>query len=210
MTDHRDPTDLPAAETRGSGSSPTSTDTDGASRTGIGRWRLPLAIVVLGTLVVALTALLLPGRYDATSAVGLRAASEGGNQADIAASADSLKQVAQQEAVASGAPGHVESIGRSIPVSRDAKATANLDPDSTTIRIVAQGVSARESSALANALADDAVKRIGRDGTARAVVLERADPTYAEKKPNRLLVAGAGEAAVLAAAALAGAARGRP
>lgn len=206
MTDHSEQADLPAAGQRGS--SPTSRAADRSPGSG-GLRRLPLVVIVLGTLVVALTALLLPGRYDATAVVGLRAASDDTKQADMAASADSLKQMAQQEAVASGAPAHVDSIGRSIPVSRDAKATAKLDPDSTTIRIVARAASARESSALADALADDAVKRIGRDGTARAVVLERAEPTFAEKKPNRLLVAGAGEAAVLAAAALVGAARGR-
>ena len=206
MTDPSEQADRPA--TGQQGSSPTPRTAQGAPPSG-GRWRLPLAVVVLGTLAVALTALLLPGRYDATAAVGLRAASDDTNRADLAASADSLKQTAQQEAVAIGAPAHVENIGRSIPVARDAQATVKLDPDATTIRVVARGVSANESSALANGLVDDAVTRIGRDGTARAVVLERAEPTFAEKKPNRLLVAGAGEAAVLAAAALVGAARGR-
>lgn len=160
----------------------------------------PLALAVIGTLLVALVTSLIPQKYEATTIVGLRPSSSG--QAKNPVTTDIMKQIAQQYAIVAASGASVDAARKQTDVADDAAIAAAVDPESTTLRITGTAASAKDAAALAEAVAQDTTKKVDTD-LARADVLDHAAADAAVKTPRRSLYFVAGELVLLTACAAA-------
>lgn len=161
----------------------------------------PLALAVIGTLLVALATSLLPQKYTATTIVGLRPSAASGSVKNPVTT-DNMRQIAQQYAIVAASADSVDAARAQAKVADDATVAASVDPESTTLRIAGTAPSAADAAALADAVAQNTTKKVDAD-LARADVLDHASADAAVKTPRRSLYFVAGELVLLTACAAA-------
>lgn len=161
----------------------------------------PLALAVIGTLLIALVTSLLPQKYTATTIVGLRPSAASGSVKNPVTT-DNMKQIAQQYAIVAASGDSVDAARAQAKVADDATVAASVDPESTTLRIAGTAASAKDAAALADAVAQNTTKKVDAD-LARADVLDHASADAAVKTPRRSLYFVAGELVLLTACAAA-------
>lgn len=161
-------------------------------------WLLPAILAVLGVVAVTVGVAQLPTQQQADAVVGLR--SEGVSQEQVPTSSDELRLIAQQYAVALAADTQVEAAVAELGLGEDAGATAEVDPDSTTVRISATAADAGQASRLADRLVDLAADRAEDDPQVAVVQLSEPSPDHTTTTPSRPLYLAAGYAIVLVSA----------
>ena len=161
-------------------------------------WLLPAILAVLGAVAVTVGVAQLPTQQQADAVVGLR--SEGVSQEQVPTSSDELRLIAQQYAVALAADTQVEAAVAELGLGEDAGATAEVDPDSTTVRISATADDAEQASRLADRLVDLAADRAEDDPQVAVVQLSEPSPDHTTTTPSRPLYLAAGYAVVLVGA----------
>lgn len=161
-------------------------------------WLLPAILAVLGAVAVTVGVAQLPTQQQADAVVGLR--SEGVSQEQVPTSSDELRLIAQQYAVALAADTQVEAAVAELGLGEDAGATAEVDPDSTTVRISATADDAAQASRLADRLVDLAADRAEDDPQVAVVQLSEPSPDHTTTTPSRPLYLAAGYAVVLVCA----------
>lgn len=162
-------------------------------------WNPAALILVVGTLVSLLVAVLIPQHDEVSAVIGLRSVTSGTQTTPIPV--EELQQIAQQEAVAIASRENVEEVRREAGLGAGSKATTKVDPESATIRITGQGDDRDEAVQLTRRLASRASGRLQNGHRLEAPLLEQPTAQFASRTPNRLLIWVGGEA-VSAVAAL--------
>lgn len=153
--------------------------------------RLPAAFAVLATLALVIGVALVPTQQEASAVIGLRSETVDG----IQTSSDELRLIAQQYAVSLSSDGTVDAALEDLGLSAGS-ATAEVDPDTTTVRITAQADDPDAASRLAAHLVEDAEALAEEDEQAAVVPLADASADSTATTPSRMLLLAAGLAAI--------------
>lgn len=154
------------------------------------QWRLIARLAAAASAVLVLVVVVWPSHQEATSVVGLRSATVEEGQVPI--SADELRLIVQQYAVAIAADTTVDDAVEESGAGDGASATAEVDPETATMRIVARADDAPKATALAQRLTAIAEQRAEDDSSLELVVLAAASEAHTTTTPPKLLYLGLG------------------